>query len=162
MLTLCSPPLAVQMLSPIAVTETAEVGTGWGGGRPTRSAAGGARLYNLRLPTEGLRQGHGRPVCWPAPGLKGYRPCRRPHQITNMSELFRDMTHFNENISKWDVANVEDMSFMFYGATSFNMPLGAWNTSSVTDVNRMFYNAAVFDQDMGGLAFCAEQILLWG
>ena len=51
---------------------------------------------------------------------------------------------------------------MFYGATSFNMPLGAWNTSSVTDVNRMFYNAAVFDQDMGGLAFCAEQILLWG
>ena len=94
--------------------------------------------------------------------LKGYRPCRRPHQITNMSELFRDMTHFNENISKWDVANVEDMSFMFYGATSFNMPLGAWNTSSVTDVNRMFYNAAVFDQDMGGLAFCAEQILLWG
>ena len=50
MLTLCSPTLAVEMLSPIAVTETAEVGTGWGGGRPTRSAAGGARLYNLRLP----------------------------------------------------------------------------------------------------------------
>ena len=32
MLTLCSPTLAVQMLSPIAVTETAEVGTGWGRG----------------------------------------------------------------------------------------------------------------------------------
>ena len=29
MLTLCSPTLAVEMLSPIAVTETAEVGTGW-------------------------------------------------------------------------------------------------------------------------------------
>ena len=28
-LTLCSPMLAVEMLSPIAVTETAEVGTGW-------------------------------------------------------------------------------------------------------------------------------------
>ena len=53
--------LAVEMLSPIAVTETTEVGTrwrrghdgvttGWGGGPPTRSAAGGARLYNLRLP----------------------------------------------------------------------------------------------------------------
>ena len=39
------------------------VGTGWGRGgdgvRTTRSAVGGARLYNLRLPTEGLRQGHG-------------------------------------------------------------------------------------------------------
>ena len=45
--------------SPIAVTEKAEVGTGWERGRPTRSAAGAARLYNLRLPTEGLRQGHG-------------------------------------------------------------------------------------------------------
>ena len=40
------------------------VTTGWGRGgdgvRTTRSAAGAARLYNLRLPTEGLRQGHGR------------------------------------------------------------------------------------------------------
>ena len=55
--------LALEMLSPIAVTETAEVGRGWGGGRngvgTGGSAAGGARLYNLRLPTEGLRQGHG-------------------------------------------------------------------------------------------------------
>ena len=29
MLTLCSPMLALEMLSPIAVTETAEVTTGW-------------------------------------------------------------------------------------------------------------------------------------
>ena len=39
------------------------VGTGWGGGRngvgTGGSAAGAARLYNLRLPSEGLRQGHG-------------------------------------------------------------------------------------------------------
>ena len=32
MLTPCSPTLALEMLSPIAVTETAEVTTGWGGG----------------------------------------------------------------------------------------------------------------------------------
>ena len=61
MLTLCwpklplsCPMLALEMLSPIAVTETTEVGTGWGGGGDgvgtARSAAGGARLYNLRLP----------------------------------------------------------------------------------------------------------------
>ena len=54
MLTLSSPMLALEMLSPIAVTETTEVGRGWGGGddgvRTTRSAAGGASLYNLRLP----------------------------------------------------------------------------------------------------------------
>ena len=81
MLTLCSPMLAVEMLSPIAVTETTEVGTRWrrggngvGRGSPQAgAAAGGASLYNLRLPSEGLRQGHGRPVCWPAPGFKGWR-----------------------------------------------------------------------------------------
>ena len=41
---------------------------------PRRAAAGAARLYNLRLPTEGLRQGHGLRdsrapaeggLCWP-------------------------------------------------------------------------------------------------
>ena len=73
--------LALEMLSPIAVTETTKVGTGWERGddgvRTTRSAAGGARLYNLRLPPKasGKDTGCG---CWPAPGLKGYRPCRRP------------------------------------------------------------------------------------
>ena len=61
MLTLCSPMLAVEMLSPIAVTETAETGG---------SAAGAARLYNLRLPPKasGKDTGCG---CWPAPGFKG-------------------------------------------------------------------------------------------
>ena len=63
MLTLCSPMLALEMLSPIAVTEKAEVGTGG-------SAAGGASLYNLRLPTEGLRQGHGLRLVGRRPDLK--------------------------------------------------------------------------------------------
>ena len=59
MLTLCSPTLAVEMLSPIAVTETAEVGTGWGRGGEGWVGGRGGSPYNLRLPTEGLRQGHG-------------------------------------------------------------------------------------------------------
>ena len=74
MLTLCSPMLALEMLSPIAVTETAEVGRGWGGGRngvgTGGSAAGGASLYNLWLPPKasGKDTGCG---CWPSPGFKG-------------------------------------------------------------------------------------------
>ena len=43
----------------------------------TRSAAGAACHYNLRLPTEGLRLGHGPAALGPAPGFKGYRLCRR-------------------------------------------------------------------------------------
>ena len=62
MLTLWSPMLALEMLSPIAVTETTEVGGGnevTPGSPQAGAAAGAASLYNLRLPTEGLRQGHG-------------------------------------------------------------------------------------------------------
>ena len=44
-------------------------GGGDDGVRTTRSAAGAARLYNLRLPTEGLRQGHGLGL-GPAPGFR--------------------------------------------------------------------------------------------
>ena len=58
MLTLCSPMFALEMLSPIAVTEKAEVGTGWGRGHDGvgtgGSAAGGAALitfgYHRRPP----------------------------------------------------------------------------------------------------------------
>ena len=42
-------------------TGSPQVTPSWGGGW-------GGSPYNLRLPTEGLRQGHG---LWPAPGFKG-------------------------------------------------------------------------------------------
>ena len=74
MLTLCSPMLAVEMLSPIAVTETTKVGTGWERGddgvRTTRSAAGGARLYNLRLPPKASGKDTGDPSVGRRPDLK--------------------------------------------------------------------------------------------
>ena len=50
------------------------VGTGWGRGgdgvRTTRSAAGGARLYNLRLPPKASGKDTDLGRC-PAPGFKG-------------------------------------------------------------------------------------------
>ena len=55
------------------------VATGWGRGGDGvgtgGTAAGGACLYNLRLPPKASGKDTG---TWPAPGLKGYRPCRRP------------------------------------------------------------------------------------
>ena len=75
--------LAVEMLSPIAGTETAEVGRGlrrgWNGVTTGGSAVGGASLYNLRLPPKASGKDTGWPL-WPAPGFKGYRPCRRPQE----------------------------------------------------------------------------------
>ena len=39
------------------------------------SAAGGASVYNLRLPPKASGKGTG---AWPAPGLRANAPCRRP------------------------------------------------------------------------------------
>ena len=40
-------------------------------------------------------------------------------EITDMSNLFEDMTDFNGDISKWDVSNVISMQGMFFNS-SFN------------------------------------------
>ena len=70
MLALCSPLLPLQMLTPTAVTEKAEVTTGWGGGGNGWVGGRGGHPYNLRLPTEGLRQGHGLRPLGRRPDLK--------------------------------------------------------------------------------------------
>ncbi|CAK9106042.1 unnamed protein product [Durusdinium trenchii] len=66
--------------------------------------------------------------------------------VTNMSGLFKDLEHFNENISAWDTSKVADMSSMFFGATAFNMPIGEWNTSRVQTMSKMFWKATKFNQ----------------
>ena len=62
-------------------------------------------------------------------------------QVTNMSDLFKHKTTFNEDISNWDVSSVTNMHSMFYFATSFNQDIGSWDVSNVTDMRYMFFNA---------------------
>ena len=40
---------------------------------------------------------------------------------------------FNQDISSWDVSNVEDMRVMFWGNKSFNRDLSSWNVTNVND-----------------------------
>ena len=70
--------------------------------------------------------------------------------ITNMQNMFYGASSFNQNISTWDTSNVTDMSGMFYGASSFNQDIGGWDTSSVTDMDLLFRDASAFNQDIGG------------
>jgi surface protein len=68
--------------------------------------------------------------------------------VTDMSELFKDKKHFNDNINNWDVANVTSMGYMFCRASSFNQPLDQWNVGKVTDMSNMFNGASHFNQPL--------------
>ena len=70
-------------------------------------------------------------------------------QVTDMSELFRRKTNFNDDISNWDVRNVTNMSVMF-SETVFNQDISSWDVSSVSNMSAMFFYASSFNQDIGG------------
>ena len=59
--------------------------------------------------------------------------------ITDMSKLFMK-THFDGDISEWNVSNVEDMSYMFENS-DFNGDISEWNVSNVEDMYAMFTNS---------------------
>ena len=45
--------------------------------------------------------------------------------------MFRDAFSFNQDLSQWDVSNVQRMAFMFTNASSFNNSLGEWDLTSL-------------------------------
>ena len=69
-------------------------------------------------------------------------------QVTNMINLFKDKTSFNENISGWNVSNVTNMREMFRMCRAFNQNISSWNTSNVTTMFSMFLNANSFNQNL--------------
>jgi surface protein len=68
--------------------------------------------------------------------------------VTDMSELFEDMSQFNLDISNWDVSSVTNMRYMF-SSSNFNQDIGAWDVSSVRDMRSIFSIARNFNQDIG-------------
>lgn len=55
-----------------------------------------------------------------------------------MNRMFLKAENFNQNISRWNVSNVEDMSYMFCDSECFNQNLDNWNTFKVKDIENMF------------------------
>ena len=68
--------------------------------------------------------------------------------ITDMSNLFKNKTTFNDDINNWDVSNVSNMKSMFESATSFNQDLSNWNTLNVNNMVKMFSGAINFNQSL--------------
>ena len=69
--------------------------------------------------------------------------------VTNMAELFKNASLFNQDITQWDVSGVIKMSYMFLGASTFNQAIGKWDVSKVFDMEGMFDHAVAFNQDIG-------------
>ena len=68
--------------------------------------------------------------------------------ITDMSELFKDKTTFNDDISNWDVSSVTSMTHMFNGAGNFNGDISNWDVSNVNGMGYLFNDADSFNQDI--------------
>ena len=81
--------------------------------------------------------------------------------ITDMSELFRYLRTFDEDISGWNVGQVTDMEAMFRGASSFNQDLSMWNTSSVTTMSSMFLQASSFNGKISSWNTSAVTDMSW-
>lgn len=67
----------------------------------------------------------------------------------NMSNMFHNVSGFNQPIGNWNVSAVTDMSGMFYTARSFNQNISSWNVSAVTNMSSMFGGATNFNQNIG-------------
>lgn len=68
--------------------------------------------------------------------------------VTNMYRMFRYCGAFNQDISGWDTSQVTNMGYMFNNCTSFNQDISNWDVSQVTDMRYMFYNCRSFNQDI--------------
>ena len=75
----------------------------------------------------------------------------------DFSQLFKDKTTFNEDISSWNTSSVTNMNLMFYGASIFDQDIGSWNTAAVTNMSNMFRNATSFNQNIGNWDTAAVQ-----
>ena len=57
------------------------------------------------------------------------------------------MIPFNENVSDWDVSNVENMRSTFH-ATTFNGDISRWDVSKVVNMENTFLRARYFNGDI--------------
>ena len=68
--------------------------------------------------------------------------------MTSVNCVLLNVSHFNSNLSDWDVPRATDVECVFFEASNFNSNLHDWNASSVTGMEFMFYCASNFNSDL--------------
>jgi len=91
--------------------------------------------------------------------------------VTNLNQMFAEVTQFNDPIGHWDVSNVQTAIRIFantnfnqninnwnvanitsfrglFTNTPFNQPLDNWNTINAIDMVNMFWRASKFNQNI--------------
>lgn len=90
--------------------------------------------------TENYNNG-GRPLTW-------FSEESTTYSTRMMDSMFYEAKAFNQDITGWDVSNVESMNSMFRATPYFNQDIGEWDVSGVGRMNSMFRNASVFEQNL--------------
>ena len=71
--------------------------------------------------------------------------------VTDMSNLFREKSDFNEEIDGWDVTSVTNFEKMFSGCSSFNKPINKWTLKDAPlNMRFMFDGAENLDVEIRG------------
>lgn len=63
--------------------------------------------------------------------------------------MFNGAHAFNQDISSWDVGQIENMWWMFEDARAFNQDISSWNVERVKNMDSMFTEAHAFNQNLG-------------
>ncbi|NLB63924.1 MAG: BspA family leucine-rich repeat surface protein [Fibrobacter sp.] len=65
-------------------------------------------------------------------------PDTLPATVNNMNYAFYGATAFNQDLSSWDVSNVQEMAGLFQKASSFDQDLSSWDVSNVWNMDDFF------------------------
>ena len=68
--------------------------------------------------------------------------------VVNMNSMFRECNNFNSDLSNWNVSSVTSMGYVFVGCHNFNSDLSKWNVGKVTNMSYMFYGCDNFNSDI--------------
>jgi surface protein len=67
---------------------------------------------------------------------------------TSFVRMFYGCHIFQSDLSRWNVANATDMSEMFYGCTRYNSDVSRWKTANTTNLCLMFWSCTNFNSDV--------------